>query len=188
MILLTGFSHYGHYTTNMSSEIVKNIRFVNKRFQILKGIIPVSWDQSIKGYKNLLSKLNRKLSLVILLGIHSSNEIHLEKFGWNFKIGVDVENKFRFGFIKINASPWIKTLLNLNYIYSYLEDKKLISISYFPGFYLCNYLYYWALYLSKKEYPVIFIHVPDRGNSLEITKKVEKISNTILKTHFKEDS
>ncbi|MFW9877073.1 MAG: hypothetical protein ACFFG0_28620 [Candidatus Thorarchaeota archaeon] len=181
MILLTGFGPYGNYATNLSSEIVKNIRFVNKSFHITKKIIPVSWNQSIKDYKNILLNLKKELQLVILLGIHSIKEIHLEKYAWNFKVGIDIENQIKFGLIKVNAPPWFKTSLNLNKIYSYLEDKKLISISYFPGFYLCNYLYYWALYLSEKEYPVIFIHIPEKGNTVEYIKKVEIIVNTIIR-------
>ncbi|UCC18463.1 MAG: hypothetical protein JSV62_10135 [Promethearchaeota archaeon] len=184
MILLTGFDPYGNNTTNLSSELVKKFRFNNNGFQIIKRIIPVSWKQSIKEYKNFLLKFNKKLSLVILLGIHSSKKIHLETLGWNFKIGLDNENKFKFGCIKMNYSPWIKTSLNLNQIYSYLEDKKLISISFFPGFYLCNYLYYWALYLSKKEYPVIFIHIPEKGDIFNYIKKVESILKSIIKIYF----
>ena len=95
------------------------------------------------------------------------------------------ENKFKFGPIKISSSLWIKTPLNLSKIYSNLEDKSTISISYFPGLYLCNYLYYWALYLSKKEYPVIFIHIPSKGDIFECIKKVRKILKVIIKVYFK---
>ena len=185
MIILTGFGPYGKYTTNLSSEIVKNLQDDKLIFQIVRKIIPVSWTQSIKTYKKLLSNLKSHPKLVILLGIHSNTKIHLEKFGWNFKFGDDIENKIKFAPIKINSPPWIKTILNLDLLYSNLKDKKQISISFFPGFYLCNYLYYWALYLSNKMYPVIFIHIPDKGRKNEVTVKIETILTTILKTHFK---
>lgn len=185
MIILTGFGPYGKYTTNLSSEVVENLQDNNLIFQIVRKIIPVSWTQSIKTYKKLLSDLSSPPKLVILLGIHSNTKIHLEKFGWNLKFGDDIKKKIKFGPIKLNSPLWIKTILNLDIIYSNLKDKKQVSISFFPGFYLCNYLYYWALYLSKKKYPVIFIHIPDKGRINEITEKIEKILNTILKTHFK---
>lgn len=187
MIILTGFGPYGKYTTNLSSEIVKKLQFDNEAFQIRREIIPVSWKQSIKSYKTLLSELKSEPDLAVLLGIHSGDMIYLEKFGWNFKVGDDKEKKFKFGPIKVYSPPWIKTTLNLNKIYSNLEDKTKISISYFPGLYLCNYLYYWALSLSKKEYPVIFIHIPDKGNISEYVQKVKMILRSIIKIHLKRD-
>ena len=186
MIILTGFGPYGNYATNLSSEIVKNLQFDNDKFHIVRKILPVSWKKSIRTYKKLLLDLKSTPKLVILLGIHTNTKIYLEKYGWNFKFGDDIENQIKFGPIKLTSPLWIKTTLNLNVLYSTLKDKKIFSISFFPGFYICNYLYYWALYLSKKEYPVIFIHVPDKGNINEITKKIENILTTILKTHFKE--
>jgi len=185
VIILTGFGPYGKYTTNLSSEIVENLQEDKFPFQFVRKIIPVSWKQSIKTYKKILSNLKSPPKMIILLGMHTNTRIHLERFGWNFKFGDDIENKIKFGPIKINAPLWIKTILNLNVLYSHLKDKKLISISFFPGFYLCNYLYYWALYLSSKDYPVIFIHIPDKGRINEITEKIEKILDTIFKTHFK---
>ncbi|UCC19384.1 MAG: hypothetical protein JSV62_14965, partial [Promethearchaeota archaeon] len=119
-------------------------------------------------------------------GIHSNRNFHLEKLGWNFKFGEDSEKNFKFGPIKLTSSPWIKTILNIDKVYSNLKDKKKISISYFPGFYLCNYLYYSALYLSRKKYPVIFIHVPDKGYISEYIKKFNLILQTIIRTHFEE--
>lgn len=186
MIILTGFGPYGKYTTNLSSEIVKKLIIKNHEFQIIRKVLPVSWKESINTYTNLLSKQKLAPKLVVLLGIHSCEKIHLEKYGWNFKIGDDIEHKFKFGPIKIFFSFLIKTKINLDEIYSNLKDKRKISISFFPGFYLCNYLYYWALYYSKKEYPVIFIHVPEKGNVYEITKKIEMILNTIIRTNFNE--
>ncbi|MFX1310175.1 MAG: hypothetical protein ACFFB6_01560 [Promethearchaeota archaeon] len=185
MIILCGFGPYGKYTTNLSSEIVKKLQFDNNKLQIVRKIIPVSWKQSIETYKRILSNLNSTPELVILLGIHSNTKIHLEKFGWNFKFGDDIEKKFKFGPIKISSFLWIKTLLNLNKIYSNLEKKSGISISYFPGLYLCNYLYFWALYLSKKEYPVVFIHIPRRADIFECIKKVEIILKVITKAYIK---
>ncbi len=186
-LILTGFGPYGYFSTNLSSEIVKKFSIEDKYFSIVKNIIPVSWKRSIRTYKELILKLISKPLLVILLGIHSSNKIHLERLGWNFKIGKDIDSKFKFGPVKVYSRPWIKTLLNLNKIYSVIEYKTNISISHFAGYYLCNYLYYWALHLSNKEYPVIFIHVPDKGDVSKHVKKVETISRAIIKIHFNED-
>lgn len=186
-LILTGFGLYSHFLTNLSGEIVKGFSIRDDNFSIVKKIIPVSWKRSIRNYEELLSRLISKPLLVILLGIHSSNNFHIENMGWNFKIGKDIDKKFKFSPVKVYSRPWIKTILDLNKIYSVIGDKTNISISYFAGYYLCNYLYYWALHLSNKEYPVIFIHVPDKGNIAEYVKKVESISRAIIKIHFNED-
>ncbi|MFX0137283.1 MAG: hypothetical protein ACFFDN_26835 [Candidatus Hodarchaeota archaeon] len=185
MIVITGFGPYSQFSTNLSSEIVKKLSLNSGKFSLVKKILPVSWKESIFSYKKLLSKL-LKPELVILLGIHSSKRYYLEKFGWNFKIGNDNENKFKFGPIKIYSPPLLKTIINLKETYQILKGKMNISISSFPGLYLCNYLYYWALFLSNKEYPVIFIHVPSRGVLFDCINKIEMVLNAIIKIHFKE--
>jgi pyrrolidone-carboxylate peptidase len=166
---------------------VKKLSLKSERFSPVKKILPVSWKDSIFSYKKLLSESVFKPELVILLGIHSSKKYHLEKFGWNFKIGIDIENNFKFGPIKVYSPPLIKTKLNLKNIYQAIKEKTNISISSFAGLYLCNYLYYWALHLSNKEYPVVFIHIPSRGLISECINKVDMVLNAIIKTHFKED-
>lgn len=184
LILLTGFGAYGNFAINLSSEIVKKFSCNYEEFLVVKKIIPVSWERSIRTYKRSLLELESKPRLVILLGIHSSKMFHLEKIGWNFKIGGDIDNKFKFGPIKAHFKPWIKTTLKLYEIYSVVEDKRKVSISHFAGHYLCNYLYYLALHLSNKEYPVIFIHVPQKGDITESIKKIDILLKAIIRTHF----
>lgn len=184
-LILAGFGPYGQFYTNLSGEIVKRFSIRNEGFSIVKKTIPVSWKRSIRTYKDLLSKVPSKPLLIVILGIHQSDKFHLEKMGWNFSMGKDIDNKFRFGPIKYSFYPWIKTKLNLNELYSILEKKINISLSHFAGYYLCNYLYYWSLYLSKKEYPVIFIHIPNRGNLIDLLMKVKMIIRIIIKLYLK---
>ncbi len=184
LILLTGFGPYGNFAINLSSEIVKKFSCNYEEFLVVKKIIPVSWELSIRTYKKGLLELESKPRLVILLGIHSSKMFHLERIGWNFKIGGDIDNKFKFGPINVHFKPWFKTTLKLYEIYSIVEDKRKVSISHFAGYYLCNYLYYLALHLANKEYPVIFIHVPQKGDITESIKKIDILLKAIIKTHF----
>ena len=157
-----------------------------------------TWDGSIDLYINgILSTVDidliRKQQFHVVLDCGNGagcvvTPILLEKLGWNFKIGDDVEKKYLFGPIKMWSSPWNKSPLNFKKIYSRLDYKTGISISYFPGFYLCNYLYFWALYLSKKQYPVIFIHIPDTGDRSEIVNRFKKIVGIITELYLMRDS
>ncbi len=187
MIILTGFGPFGKYSRNLSSQIVKEFPNQIAGFQLIRENMSVSWKESISQYKIILSELEFKPDLVILLGIHAKMTVDLEVYGWNFMVGSDEENKFKFGPIKLLAPPWIKTPLNIKKIYAALENKTEIVISYFPGFYLCNYLYFWALYLSKKEYPVIFIHIPPKADISEYVHKVKIIIKSIIKIHLNND-
>ncbi|MFX1371800.1 MAG: hypothetical protein ACFFCE_08060 [Promethearchaeota archaeon] len=186
-LILTGFGSYDNFPINLSGEIIKRFSIENEGLSIVKEIIPVSWKRSIRTYKDIFLKISSNPLLIILLGIHLSNKFHLEKIGWNFKMGKDIDNKFKFGPIKYSFYPWIKTTLNIEKAYFILNKEINISISHFAGYYLCNYLYYWALYISKKEYPVIFIHIPNKGDLLELVEKIQIIISVIIKLYLKKN-
>lgn len=181
MIILTGFERYGKYSNNLSSEIVRNFKEKLDDYLIKKVILPVAWKKSINLYKEILLRIEKDPKLVILLGIYSNNSISIEKIAWNFAIGNDIENKVKFRLIRLCPKLYIKTGLDLKKIYSILKDRIKIRISYYPGLYLCNYLYYWALYLSNKRYPVIFIHIPHNGKLIRYIQEIETLIKQIIK-------
>ncbi len=185
MIILTGFGPYGKNSINLSGEIVEKLELANLDFPLVKKRFPVIWDLSLNSLKNLLTQVNSNPKLVILLGIHESKKFRIEKCGWNFVFGKDIKNKFKLGLIRYNSPFILRTVLNINKLYSYLQlqDKKNISISNYPGMYLCNYIYYWALLLSQQKYPVIFIHIPHKIKLDIGTKVIEKLIKTIIFTH-----
>ncbi|MFX1258982.1 MAG: hypothetical protein ACFFAN_14080 [Promethearchaeota archaeon] len=181
MIILTGFRKYGKYSYNLSNDIVKNFK-VNFKDTIIKRVsLPVSWRESIEVYRDILLLKEPNPKLAILLGIHSNNSISIEKFAWNFALGTDITNKAKFGFIRFGSKLHISTILDVKKIYSTLKDKMKIQISYTPGLFLCNYIYYWALHLASNRYPVIFIHLPYNGKLDEYIKKIEIIIRLIMK-------
>ncbi len=183
MIILTGFGPYGKNTTNLSSEIVLKLELSNVDFPVLKKVFPVSWVSSLNSLRNLLTHVTSNPELVILLGIHESKEFHIEKCAWNFVFGKDIKNKFRFGLIRYKSPFILRTVLNIDKSYSYRHDKVKISISNYPGMYLCNYIYYWALLLSKRKYPVIFIHIPHKIKLDTGIKVIKRLIQTIFSTH-----
>jgi pyrrolidone-carboxylate peptidase len=187
LIILTGFGPYSKKTTNVSGEIVKKLELSNLDFSVVKKVFPVSWDLSLNSLRDLISQGDSNPKLVILLGIHEGKKFHIEKYGWNLVFGKDIKNKFKLGLIRYNFPFILRTILNINKIYTYLQlqDKKKISISNYPGLYLCNYIYYWTLLLSENKYPVVFIHIPYKIELNTGIMVIEELIKTIISTHTK---
>ena len=188
MIVLTGFGPFKNNNWNLSGEIVRGFNSQVKDDQIIKKILPISWKNSINSYKNILEKIKELPKLVILLGIHENKNLHLESYAWNFKYGQDNENSVKFGIIKYYYPLRLKSIIDIPKLYSSLKNVSNIFISEFPGLYLCNYVYYWALDLSNKEYPVMFIHIPAKGQLNECIVKIKNILETTIEIHFDKGS
>lgn len=178
MIILTGFGPYQSYRDNASGLIVQEIESNNFELKIRKEILPVSWKSSIRLYKRVLYNSNTPPKCVILMGIQSSKHYSLETVSWNFAFGKDIDNCFKLGVIKYKLNICLRTSLDILSLYSKLKNRMELKLSYLPGFYLCNYVYYLALSISQYQYPVIFIHIPHE----ESIKRGIKTVNQIIKT------
>jgi len=179
LIILTGFGPYSNYKNNISSKIVQALDITEFNLKIKKQILSVSWKSSVKQYKEIIKNLSSKPDNVILLGIHSSKHYYLENFAWNFAFGKDIDNQIKFGVIRYKMNLCLKTKLDLKKIYDALKDRINLKLSNFPGFYLCNYIHYWALSLSYNLYPVLFIHIPHKECVRRGTETISKIINMI---------
>ena len=166
MILLTGFGPFSNFSVNLSELLCRKFKqeefFNSNKFKI--KILPVSWERSLNLYKNILTSIKSNLSIVIQLGIHEKQHISLERFTLNFSWGTDVDNRVRISPIKLGFPILQETTFPINKLSRYVKEECNIRISYFPGSYLCNYLYFWGITLSNNEYPVIFIHLPANGD------------------------
>jgi pyrrolidone-carboxylate peptidase len=179
-ILLTGFEKFDKFSSNLSGDIVRYFEDKFNQYPIEKIILPVSWKRSVEAYLDFFKSTKLKPYLVLLLGIHSKKTIYLEKYSLNWAFGKDVDGHYKMGFINIRKSLKFNTNLNLKEIYKALKSSLKLSISYYPGFFLCNYLYYWALDISKNEYPVIFIHIPRKGRLEDYLSYIKKIIEGII--------
>ena len=179
-IVLTGFEKFGNLSSNLSGDIVRYFDDKFQEYSIEKIILPVSWKRSVELYLEFIRSIELKPSLVVLLGIHSKKRIYLEKLSLNWVFGKDVDGFYKMGFINIKKALKFNTILNIKEIYKALKYILKLSISYFPGFYLCNYIYYWALDISKNKYPVIFIHIPRNGKLKDSLSYIKKIVEEIL--------
>jgi pyrrolidone-carboxylate peptidase len=181
LILLTGFGPFSNFSVNLSEILCRKVKqeeLINSK-KIKIKILPVSWERSLKLYKNILTSIKSNLSTVIQLGIHEKHHISLERFALNFSWGIDIDNRVRISPIKLGFPILQETIFPLNKLFSYVKEETNIRISYFPGSYLCNYLYFWGITLSNKEYPVIFIHLPANGDIDEYYNKLILIIKSI---------
>jgi pyrrolidone-carboxylate peptidase len=174
MIILVGFESFGTSKSNISQDIVNKFdnHFISHKIQ--KIILPVSWKRSINKYTSTLKRVKQKPELVVFFGAYTKKNIRIEKNAWNLSFGIDEDRKFRFGFVKFSYLIRIKSILNLDQ----LDRKKFkykIDISSFPGSYLCNYMYFKALKISEKNYPVIFIHLPSKSTDSQLFAESKSI-------------
>ncbi|MFX1356793.1 MAG: hypothetical protein ACFFA8_05855 [Promethearchaeota archaeon] len=180
MILLTGFEKFGKYSNNISQETVKVFPQILNNIEFKKLILPVDWDASLKKYITVLNFLNKELDLVLLTGIHSGKKFYLELYAWNFRLGKDENHKYKFGFIKFGKPLRVKSNIDIDQLIYSFEKKTQISISSTPNFYLCNFIYYWALILSQDKYPVTFLHIPKKENLNNCIEIIEKITIKLI--------
>ncbi|MFW9822099.1 MAG: hypothetical protein ACFFE4_04145 [Candidatus Thorarchaeota archaeon] len=181
MIILTGFGPYDKYEENISGKIVNGLKESAFGMKLMKAVLPVSWKFCIESYKQLLNKASNP-KLAMLLGIHNSKSYNLETYSWNIAFGKDIRHRFRLGPIRLFSKLNYKTTLNLEKLFKSLYPRLKIRISYFAGYYLCNFIYYWALLLSENKYPVVFIHIPYNAEQEEGLKIIEEIISSILST------
>jgi len=180
MIILTGFEKFSLFSENISESFTKSFPQSIQNIPIVKKILPVSWINSIENYRNLLCSLKQYPKLVVLTGVYSGKKILIERYAWNLAIGLDNSNKYKIGFINLAEPFRKKSSLDLEILISYINKPKKISVSSFPGFYLCNYIYFWALSLGKGNYPVIFIHLPSSVNIRRLKRNLVNIIKIIF--------
>jgi len=191
MILISGFKKFGRFKENISEILISTLpKYINGE-RIEKVILPVSWKRSISEYMDYLDKLHEPPHLVLLLGSYTGSKIHIERYSWNIMFGIDVDNAFKCGFIDFGYKLRIKSIVDLKKIKLAKSQLKDIKISNFPGYYLCNYVYFQAFRISKMEYPVIFIHLPNKNVSnrfydslIEIIVEILDVKSQTLRGSF----
>ncbi|TFF97453.1 MAG: hypothetical protein EU547_04255 [Promethearchaeota archaeon] len=180
MIILTGFEKFSVFSENISETLTQSFPDSIQNIPIVKKVLPVNWVDSIEEYKNSLTSIKSYPNLVILTGVYSGKKILMERYAWNLAIGLDNSNRYKLGLINLNQPIRKKTSLDLEILIYLINKPKKISVSSFPGFYLCNYIYFWALSLAKGNYPVIFIHLPSSINIKKLKRDLVNIIKIII--------
>ena len=181
-IALTGFTAFSTHSLN-PTEILAN-KYKGRR-DINAEVVPVSYSKSAECAKSIEGKV------LLMMGLAAGRkEISLERFAWNERKasipdndGVLYEGKK----IADDGEERLETDIDIVEIERRLKEEGIpVYISTDPGRYVCNNIYYTALY-SRKE-PSLFVHFPEtRDMSEEMEEKALEIIIGYLRETYLSD-
>ena len=174
-VLISAFEPFYKSSNNYSKEVIKFIDI--NSLELTKKIIDVVYDKCFIELKSLNLE---QYDLIIALGEARSRDVlTIEKQAYNISSCSIADNQ---GIIKkeelidINLPSELITNINLD------ELEEYGNISYDPGKFVCNNLYFHLLSYSKDK--CLFIHIPECHNDeekyIEYARKIEKIILKIL--------
>jgi pyroglutamyl-peptidase len=188
VVLVTGFEAFGNYEVNPSQLIAETLDGqVLNDVRILGLVLPVDFNESVECVLQTLDDVNPVL--VVSTGLSAQcRAIHVEQLAWNFKrlsrnetMGIRIQ-------VLDPGGPVLRVcLLNTRHISQFLRDEHIVGrSSFFPGFYVCNAVYYSILgYLGDEpqSVPSVFLHVPllqnQSAHGMELDTMIEAVKITI---------
>ncbi len=170
--ILTGFGPFENVPVNPSSDIVTALRSRNDIVATIPNI-PVSIAGVDAAIGNIAG-IQSPCDVIVHFGVDmTAHQIKLESVAYNeknFRIP-DIDGKvcFEEGIVD-GGEPMLKTGINLGELHS-----PYLSVSYDPGRYICNLLYYKSLHAGWNS---VFIHIPP-CSAIPMEKQLEVV-NCIL--------
>ena len=180
MILLTAFEPFGGAETNITQSILSLLPDSFADWAIEKVCLPVSFKRAPIALREAIATYSP--DLVIMLGQCPIGEnIRLERFALNMMDSHKADND---GYcpsedtIYHDAPLAYRTAFHIKTIANHLQEEQLpVAISNSAGLYVCNRVYYEALYLQQKA---IFIHIPKNFPTEQAAHIIAAISNLDL--------
>jgi pyroglutamyl-peptidase len=171
--LLLGFDAFGGLDRNPSQEIVA---LAAQRKLCQTGLLPTSYRRASKTLADYIS--SREYKVVILLGYaRSAKSLRLEQFAHNLVRSHQADNDGQAlagepvlpqGSNRYETSLPIKRLQK-----TALARGLQVELSQDAGGFVCNYVYYMALWLESHNQDgrrTVFIHVPDLADRSMLTE------------------
>ena len=178
VIYFLAFKEFAHYKKNITESISKLFPDFFHNIKIEKKVLPVSWKYCENFIlKNSIFKQEGH-SCLLILGMHERECFSLEMNSLNFCFGKDINGMFKFGRIFRKAPILIKTNLSFNSFFRNSILSKILKISFYPGIYLCNFVYYLSLYSFASKFPIILVHVPKK---VELTHALNIIKLILIR-------
>ena len=178
-ILITAFEPFGGAETNISKSILSLLPDSIADWAIEKVCLPVSFRRAPIVLRKAIATYSP--DLIIMLGqCPNGDNIRLERFAVNVMDGSKEDND---GYIPneetiYNSQPLaLQTPLPIKELVRFCTDNiQPVQVSNSAGLYVCNRVYYEALYLHQQA---IFMHVP---KNMDLTLAQQTIAQ-IMKTY-----
>ena len=182
-ILLTGFDPFGGESINPSYEAIKKITINNPSIEVIKKEIPTVFKKAIEVLDETIESV--KPDVVVCTGQAGGRfDISLERVGINI---VDARIPDNDGDQPIDEKifedgqeAYFSTIPIKAIVKRMRENGIPASVSNTAGTFVCNYIFYGAMYLIDKKYPTIkggFVHVPFLPE--QVTEKVNTPSMSL---------
>lgn len=164
-ILITGFGSYYKVAVNPTEKIIRHLRRGKDSF-LIPVLLQAEYNKAEKKIKEAIRKF--KPEAILMLGFNKkAKEIEIERIALNLDDSKKLDNtgKVRRGerILRDGALAYQSTL-PINKILQALKKKKIpAEISNHAGTFICNHVFYVALYEIERlnlKIPCGFIHVP----------------------------
>ena len=179
-ILVTAFEPFGGSPTNITQDVLTALPCNMGKAEILKQCLPVSFQRAPIMLREAIATYSP--DLVIMLGQCPAGEnIRLERFAINMMDSTKGDND---GYIPneetiyANQPLALQTPLPIRELERFCADNvQPVQVSNSAGLYVCNRVYYEALYLHQQA---IFMHVPKNMDLTLAQQTIAQIMKNLL--------
>ena len=180
LILVTAFEPFGGSPTNITQDVLTALPCNMGKAEILKQCLPVSFQRAPIMLREAIATYSP--DLVIMLGQCPAGEnIRLERFAINMMDSTKGDND---GYIPneetiyANQPLALQTPLPIRELERFCADNvQPVQVSNSAGLYVCNRVYYEALYLHQQA---IFMHVPKNMDLTLAQETIAQIMKNLL--------
>lgn len=179
-ILVTAFEPFGGSPTNITHDVLTALPCNMGKAEILKQCLPVSFQRAPIMLREAIATYSP--DLIIMLGQCPAGEnIRLERFAINMMDSTKGDND---GYIPSEETIYADQTLALQTSLPIKELVRLctdnvqpVQVSNSAGLYVCNRVYYEALYLHQQA---IFMHVPKNMDLTLAQETIAQIMKNLL--------
>ena len=179
-ILVTAFEPFGGSPTNITQDVLTALPCNMGKAEILKQCLPVSFQRAPIMLREAIATYSP--DLIIMLGQCPAGEnIRLERFAINMMDSTKGDND---GYIPSEETIYdnqplaLQTPLPIRELERFCADNvQPVQVSNSAGLYVCNRVYYEALYLHQQA---IFMHVPKNMDLTLAQQTIAQIMKNLL--------
>ena len=179
-ILITAFEPFGGAATNITQDILSALPRNIGKAEVIKQCLPVSFERAPIALREIITEHNP--DMLLLLGQCPDGEnVRLERFAINMMDSTKGDND---GYIPneetiyANQPLALQTPLPVKELERFCADNvQPVQVSNSAGLYVCNRVYYEALYLHQQA---IFMHVPKNMDLTLAQETIAQIMKNLL--------